>query len=571
MRARFILRTRVIFALVLLFFLVLAGRLYSVQIVHGERYAELASRQYLRPVRNLYDRGNIFFTDKEGREIAGATVRSGFLVAVNPKKVEDPDALYAALSPLIPLDYESFIARVGKKDDPYEEIAHKVSAETARAIDQMGLEGISLYRERWRYYPGGSLAAHVLGFEAFGEDGETRSGRYGLERYYDDILRREEKKVYVNFFAEVFTGISDRIFDSGKNRAGEVITTLEPSVQAQVEEVLAALQDTWSAKEVGAIVIDPRDGSLIAMASLPSFDLNEFFRADPSVFDNPLVESVFEMGSIMKPITMAIGLDTQAVTPDTTYVDKGAITIDGSTIRNYDNRGRGEVPMQEVLNQSLNTGAAFIVDQVGREEFTRYMLRFGFGEKTGIELPNEVRGLIANLHSPRAVEYATASFGQGIAVTPIAMVRALSALANGGYLITPHLTKEIRYENGGSYKPPLPEPKRVIAADTSEEISRMLTVVVDEALRGGTVAKERYRIAAKTGTAQIARKDARGYYDDRFLHTFFGYFPSFDPQFLVFLYAMEPRGARYASQTLTDPFMDIVNFLINYYEIPPDR
>jgi cell division protein FtsI/penicillin-binding protein 2 len=179
--------------------------------------------------------------------------------------------------------------------------------------------------------------------------------------------------------------------------------------------------------------------------------------------------------------------------------------------------------------------------------------------------------LISNLQNNRDIEFVSASYGQGIAVSPISITRALAALGNGGFMVTPHVVKEIRYDDGKVKDLTPKQGERIFSEQTSEEISRMLTKVVDDALAGGNVALPNHSIAAKTGTAQIAIKGGRGYYDDRYLHSFFGYFPSYHPKFIVFLYHTEPVGAQYSSQTLTEPFMDIAKFLINYYEIPPDR
>src|SRR5690606_4646376 len=210
-------------------------------------------------------------------------------------------------------------------------------------------------------------------------------------------------------------------------------------------------------------------------------------------------------GSIIKPLTVAAGLDSGAITPQSTYYDAGSMTLNGRTFSNYDGKARGLVSIQEILNQSLNTGVAHIVQQMGKGKFAEYMLDFGLGEETGIDLPNETHGLVSNLESPRDIEYATASFGQGIAMTPIETVRALATLGNGGKLINPHLVTRIDYKLGGSKKvTPGPE-RQVISKETSEEITRMLVKVVDTALLGGTVKMDRYSIAAKTGTAQIAK------------------------------------------------------------------
>lgn len=199
------------------------------------------------------------------------------------------------------------------------------------------------------------------------------------------------------------------------------------------------------------------------------------------------------------------------------------------------------------------------------------MKSYGIGEKTGIDLPNETYGLISNLDSPRDIEYANASFGQGIALTPMEAVRAFSVIANGGNLITPYLVKQIRYDNGFSKTTaPNIQKKNLIKKETSETISRML-VHVFESYDSGSHKIEHYSIAAKTGTAQVAMENGKGYYTDRHLHSFFGYFPAYDPKFLVFLYVKNPKGVNYAAQTLIPPFMNITKFLLNYYDVPPDR
>jgi cell division protein FtsI/penicillin-binding protein 2 len=395
------------------------------------------------------------------------------------------------------------------------------------------------------------------------------AGRYGLERQYDDILSRDNENVFSNFFAEIFSGAKKVIKDQDKLK-GSLVTTIEPEVQSFVQAQLQELNDNWQSRKVGAIVMNPQNGEIVSMGLYPNFDLNEFSQVDSaSIYSNDLVENVYEMGSIVKPLTIAIGLDTNSVSSNTTYDDKGSVTTNGFTFYNYDKKARGIVDMQEVLNKSLNTGVAFVVKQVGNEKFSEYMKKL-FQGKTEIDLPNEVNSLVSNLDSTRDIEHATASFGQGIAMSPISITRALASLGNGGKLVTPHIVKKIEYDLGFSNDADIPEPVQIFKPGTSEEISRMLVGVVDEALRGGTVSLNNYSIAAKTGTAQIPSPEG-GYYDDKFLHSFFGYFPAYDPQFIVFLYHIEPQGAQYASETLTEPFMNITKFLINHYDIEPDR
>lgn len=567
MEQTFLKRIRVLSFAVALFAVILVAKLYLVQIVQGSLFSERANRQYVKPEQTLFDRGTIYFESKDGTRIAAATIKEGYTVAIVPREMENPEIAYDVISKIIPLDREVFMSRARKENDPYEEVARRVEVEKGVLIDSLNIPGVRIYKERWRVYPGGSLASHAIGFMGF--QGDELAGRYGLERSYESTLSRDTKSLYVNFFAEIFANIKKA---SVSNLEGDIITTIEPSVETFVEKKIAELSARYSAESVGAIVINPRSGAIKAMASYPTFDSNNFKNEKSSaIFSNPLVENVFEMGSIVKPLTMAAGIDSGAVTAKTTYNDEGYLIIDDKRIANFDGVGRGVVNMQRVLSDSLNTGVAFVVRKMGKDRFADTMLNFGLGEQTGIDLPNEAKGLVENLKTRRDIEVATASYGQGIAVSPVGMVRALSALANGGALSEPHLVKEIEYTLGFSKDARKKSGRQVIKKETAEEVTRMLIEAVDTALAGGRVKMDRWSIAAKTGTAQIPDPENGGYYSDRFLHSFFGYFPAYSPQFLVFLYMRNPKGAGFASETLVSPFIDIAKFLINYYEIPPDR
>jgi len=468
---------------------------------------------------------------------------------------------------------EIFLVKAQKRNDPYEELGKRLSVDIANKIQALNISGLSVAKERWRIYSGETTAAHAIGL--IGYRGDELAGRYGLERFYESTLNRNNDDVFVNFFAEIFSNIR-RVVSEDEGLEGDIVTTIEPSVEAFLESTLEKVTGKYSSDFTGGIVINPRTGEIYAMALTPTFDPNfPQNEQDADIFSNKLVESRYEMGSIVKALTLAVGIDSNAITAKTTYNDPGCMTLNTRTFCNYDGKSHGYgLSMQTVLNKSLNTGAAYVASRMGSANFSKALLSFDFENPTGIDLPNEGKSLVSNLHTSRDLEAAQASFGQGIALTPITTVRAFSALANGGTLITPHLVKEIKYKIGTTKNilyPTEEERVRVISQETSAEISRMLTEVVDRSLREGAVRLDQYSIAAKTGTAQIAKPGGEGYYEDRYLHSFFGYFPSYEPDFLVFLFTYYPKNVRYASETLTESFIDITKFIINYYNIPPDR
>jgi cell division protein FtsI/penicillin-binding protein 2 len=561
-------RIRLISGSIIFLALLLIARLYFLQIVHGKSFVAEAERQYVNKNTVSYDRGEIYFETKNGEKVPAAISRSGFTISINPSIIKDPEAIYQSLRKVLPLEREEFLAKASKANDKNEEIANRLNKETADKIKNLNIYGVNISTDKWRFYPGNSLAAQSIGFVAYKDD--ALAGRYGLERYYEDVLRRDPGSAYNNFFAEFFSSVK-QTFGSSSSQEGNIVTTIEPSVQLFLEDELKNIKQTWSSDGAGGIVMDPKNGEIVALAWYPSYNPNNFKESEVSLFNNPIVEGVYEMGSIIKPISMAAGIDSGTVSATSTYYDAGFLVLNNKRISNYDNRGRGLVNMQEVLNQSLNTGVAHVAMKMGNKKFSDYMKSFGVGMETGVDLPNEARGLIDNLDSEREIEMATAAYGQGIAMTPIATVRALSALANGGTLVTPHLVKKIEYETGLFKRISFPEGKQVIKKETSDEISRMLVKVVDTALRNGTAKIPGYSVAAKTGTAQMTDEGRRGYAEGKYLHSFFGYFPAYNPKFIVFLFHIYPKNVRYASETLTDPFINITKFLINYYQIPPDR
>jgi cell division protein FtsI/penicillin-binding protein 2 len=551
--------------------LILGYVLFSVQILQGDTYAARAHTQYVKPGSTLLDRGSIFFTAKDGAELSAASLVTNYTVFMNPKLITDPEGSYQALSQYMDLDKAVFMEKATRISDPYEELSRRVEAVTAKSISDLSLSGIGVTKEIRRLYPNNELAAQTVGIIGENSAGSVE-GRYGLEKAYQDVLVRTNEVRSVNIFAQIFTSVHDSVFTSASSRHGDVVSSIEPTIQAYLEKTINAIHTQWKSDEIGGIIMDPHTGEIVAMAAFPNFDPNNTGAVkNPIVFSNPLVENAYEMGSIMKPLTVALGIDSGAITPEWTYDDTGTLTLSGKKISNFDGKARGTVATQEILSQSLNVGAATVALKVGKDTFSEYFQNLGFGSKTGIDQPNESSGLTANLKTGLDIEIATMSFGQGISLSPIAMTRALAVLANDGNLVTPHVGTKIKYVDGSTEKIDWPAPIAVFKKESVADVTDMLVRVVDTALLKGALKNPKYSIAAKTGTAQIADPVTKGYYPDRYLHSFFGYFPASQPRFIVFLYQKYPKGAQYASETLAQPFGDITKFLIDYYNIAPDR
>lgn len=570
MRAQFRFRIRIIFLGILVIAFLIAGRLYYIQIVEGPTYALKAERQFSSPTQALFDRGSIYFTRKDGALISAATLRTGFLIAVNPKLVKDAHAAYKEIAATLafPPKREDFLSAASRAERVYVEVAHRVPEQEGRTLAALDIPGIIVLRERWRDYPAGPLAAQTIGIVSYGA-GASLAGQTGLESYYDYTLAREGDSLYRNFFATLFSSANDLLVDTKHVREGNIVTTIEPAVATRLHTELLAVHEKYKSKESGGIIMDPRTGAVFALQTLPTYDGNDLSRVNPSLLGNPLVEHVHEFGSIVKPLTIAAGLDAGVVTPESTYHDMGCTEVDTYTICNFDQKARGTVSLQRILSESLNLGALFVGRELGKERLRSYFTTL-FGEKTNIDLPGETGSLLQNLSRREQVGYDTASFGQGIAVTPVQMISALSALANGGAMSRPHLARAVKLDTGVMRTLLAPETEEVFSPEAVREVAEILTHVVDYDLAQGAGKIPSMSVAAKTGTAQLT-KQGGGYHKDRYFHSFFGYFPSHDPRFIILLYTNDPQGVRYASETLTTAFMNLTHFLINYYDVPPDR
>ncbi|MFA5998150.1 MAG: penicillin-binding protein 2 [Candidatus Paceibacterota bacterium] len=570
MRAQFLSRIRIILVCIILAALLISIRLYFIQIVHGEEYTLKADRQFASGGSGLFDRGSVYFTRKDGTLISAATLATGFLVAINPQTIQDPEAAYAAIaaSSDTMLSHEAFLAATLKKNQVYIEVSHRLSDDKGKTLAAQDIPGVQVLRERWRQYPGDTLAAQSIGIVSYGS-GDTLAGRTGLEATYDGTLGRSGDSLYKNFFAELFSNVGNLLVTARDAREGDIVTTIEPEVQTRLQDDLVKLNRRYSSRESGGIIMDPSTGAILALAKYPAYDANDLQDITGALLGNPLVEHVHEFGSIMKPLTMTAALDAGVVMPNTTYNDTGCITVNTARICNWDSKARGVIPIKQIIMQSLNVGAAWLATELGQDKFRTYFTKL-FGQKTGIDLPNESGALLGNLSKPQQIGYDTAAFGQGIAVTPVQMMRALGAIANGGVMVKPHLVRAVRLNSGIERELDWSETVPVFSAAAARETTEMMTALVDEKLENGKAIIPTMSVAAKTGTAQLTTPGG-SYYTDRFFHSFVGFFPSYSPRFIILLYTNDPQGVTYASETLDATFLDLVHFLIDYYEVPPDR
>ena len=443
--------------------------------------------------------------------------------------------------------------------------------------------GIGYEQELFRVYPEGNVASQLLGFVSFDQmevNGKYgRHGRYGLEGFFDDELFGQFGEVKSERGAGGVLITAGREYTS-KVDGDDLVLTIDRAVQFMVTEKIKAAVRKYAADSGTAIIMDPNSGAIIAMASYPDFDPNNYDQnKDIEAFNNPAIFDSYEPGSVFKAITMAAALNEGKVTPETTYNDTGSRMIKGwpKPISNSDAGSfgaHGITNMQGVLEKSLNTGAIFAEESIGPEKFAEYVSKFGFGEKTGIELQGEATGDIKLLQAKKIkeIDAATASFGQGsVVVTSMQMLSSYAAIANGGNLVKPFVVKEIRHADGTATVTTPSPVRQVITPKTSRMLSSMLINVV-ELGHSKNVRIPGYYIAGKTGTGQIPKKNEKGYMDNAYNHTFICFAPADNnPKFVLLVHFTNPKGITYADSTAAPVAKDIMEYLFNYWQIPKTR
>lgn len=543
-------RVNLIFIFSILFGAAIISRLIYVQIIHYELYRALAQGQQKNFQSLGGERGRVFF---RGGEVLAANIEGKYLF-VSPTKIKEKEEAAKTLSKFLNLD-ESLILEKLKNDSFFEQIKIDLTKEEEEELKKINLAGIHLDEGVFRKYPQEFMASQVIGF--LGGEGK---GQYGIEGYYDDILQGKEVFYYTEGTGET-------------NKGADIFLTLDYNIQFIAEKLLQEAKENLDIESGQIIVLEPATGKVIALANFPNFNPNYYSEVeDFQIFQNSVIQKIFEPGSIFKPITMAAALNEEKINPMSTYVDTGRLKIGSDTISNYDGRVFGEQTMTEVLEKSINTGAVFAEKQLGHELFLKYLEQFGFFEPTGIDLQEEIFSENKEFKKGYEINFANASFGQGIGITPIQLARGFCAIANGGKLVQPYIVEKIIENNKITEINPQVSSNQVISQKIASQLTAMLVSVVENGPYTKRAKIPGYYIAGKTGTAQIPWSaleiNKRGY-SDKTCQSFIGFAPIFNPKFLILVKLDNPK-TKTAEYSAVPIFRDLAKYIIDYLQIPPD-
>ncbi|MFH1820346.1 MAG: penicillin-binding protein 2 [Candidatus Nealsonbacteria bacterium] len=546
-------RINFVLALILLLSATVVGRLFFLQVLKNDWYSALARGQQKLFMSSLGDRGQIFLTN---HSLPVATNHEYPFIYLSPIEVEpeEKEGIAEKLSSVLLLDKSDILDRL-QENSLYELLKSKLSQEEYNALKDLNLTGVHFGSEKVREYPYDNFASHLLGF--VNQDGE---GQYGAEGYLNSTLQGKEgffegeRSAWGYFFPG---------FNEGETKGEDITLTVDYNIQYFAEKLLVSAQDSLDIEGGTILVMDPLSGKILALANLPSFNPNLYSEEkDFSIFQTDAIQKVFEPGSVFKPITMAAALDFGKITPQTTYFDQGCIKVSIYDVCNYENRiYAGELTMTNVLEKSINTGAMFAEDLLGHNNFKDYIRKFGIFEKTGVDLDGEVLPLNLEFKKGHEINFVTASFGQGIEMTPMQLARAFSVIANGGKLVTPFVVeRNLKISDNN-----------IISGEASSKLTAMLVSVVENGF-GKAARVPGYFVAGKTGTAQISYSslgESKAGYSDKTWQSFIGFAPAFNPRFLILVKLDNPatKTAEYSALPL---FQTLAKYIIDYYQIPPD-
>lgn len=561
-------RLQFLFLIVILICLSILIKLFYLQVIKKDFYNTKAEAQHFM-VNNIQPkRGEIFLDSMDNTEYPLAINRTYLKLYAIPNLIEaDILKMSQDLAEILDMDTETIYYRLSKEDDIYEPIKSKLTDEEIKKINKLNYKGLDFIKETYRYYPDGMTSSHIIGFVGYQKD--ELVGNYGLEGYWEKELRG----LSANFTSEKDVGgnyITIGKTDGNKEvvNGQDLYLTIDQAIQHFSCDELKKSVESYEALGGSVIVLNPNSGDILAMCNYPEFDPNNYSQVENiEAYNNGSIFYAYEPGSVFKAITMAMALDLDLVAPDTTYFDTGFYEVEDYIIKNSDLKAYGEQSMVQVLDESLNTGAAWVAEKIGHERFKNYAENFGFGQKTNIELNSEVAGNINNLNKSGRVYLTTASYGQGITVTPLQLITAFGSLANEGYLYKPRIIKKIVYPNGKIEETHPDLIGKVISDKAAKQISAMLVSVIESG--HASLAKvDGYYLGGKTGTAQIARGGR--YSSENTNHTFVGFGPSKDPKFVILTKLNSPKRA-WAALTAAPLFGKISKFILDYYKISPER
>ncbi len=539
----------------LLALLVVAGKLIQLQVVAAPAYAQRAAAQRTRDVTLPPKRGSIY--DREGEPLA-VSVEARTIYAT-PYLVEDPSSAAEALAGILGGEAATYEERLSKRSG-FVYIARKVDMERAVAVEKLDLAGIGFLEDSRRTYPSGELACQVLGFV-----GVDDQGLAGIEQYYDEILAGTPGTLLAE--RDPF----GRLIPGGVMHAEEpvdgqnIVLTIDKDIQYQTQIALNEAVEKWNAASGTVVIMDPRNGDILAMASYPGFNPNKYREATPDAIRNRAVTDTYEPGSTVKSLTAAAVIDKGLATPDTMYDLPSTIKVGGRTIGEAHPRPRANWSLTEIVTKSSNVGAVKLGMELGPEGLYEYFDRFGLTEKTGVDFPGEVKGWLPPTGQWSASTIGTVPFGQGVSMTTLQLARALSAIANEGALPTPHFLQALPDDQLTRLVWPT---KNVLSPETSRVMQEVMGAVITEGT-GGSAAVPGYTVAGKTGTAQKARTDGRGYAAGKYVASFSGFLPAEDPQVLIIVNIDEPRNAIYGGVVAAPVFSRLAEFAVSHLKIPP--
>jgi cell division protein FtsI/penicillin-binding protein 2 len=560
-------RIHILSVIIFIIFGAVVFRLYFLQVEAHDTYKLLSEDQHFLYKKLVPRRGEIFAQDKSGPYPLSVNKDTKMAYAV-PKEIADPQEAAEKIGQALGMEKGPLLEKFNRPEDMYEVIKHRLSDEEIDRINELKLPGIHLAEESYRYYPGGNLASQIVGF--VGWKGDQYGGRYGAEAYFEDKLKGKEGEVSQNSDTlGRWISIGEKQLEPASDGEG-IVLTIDHIVQYETEKILEKSVERFGAKSGSIIVMEPTTGKILAMANWPSFNPNDYSQVeDMDVYRNLAVSDTYEPGSIFKPITMASAIDSGKVGPETTYSDTGVVKEAGYTIKNSDEKSNGRQTMTQVLEKSLNTGVIFAEKQLGNKNFADYVRRFGFGEPTGLTFPGEAGGNIENLkYLNRNIEFFTAAFGQGITVTPLQILSAYNVIANGGLLMQPQLVEKYILPDGQEQAVEPVEVKRVISQKAAYETSGMLRSVVEKG-HGKRAGIPGYQVAGKTGTAQVASTEKKGYEEGKTIGSFAGFAPVDNPRFSIIVKINDPTAVEWAESSAAPTFGELMKFLLDYYNVEP--